>query len=283
MQSFLIADNGATKCKWVLIHQGKKKECQTEGLSPYLMSSNQIATIIQQFVEAQIPDIKIDAVHFYGTGLFAPKNVEMMQSVLSQIFPDAILEINHDMMAVARATCGHAEGIACILGTGSNSCFYDGKEITKMRTGIGYILGDEGSGAYLGRKVLQYYLYKTFEDELLANFEHRFHTDHLEIIENVYRKPLANRYLASFAVFLAENRGHYMIENIIEDCLNDFIITHLYKYPEVWNFPVYFSGGVANAYRDVLEDLCVSYGIEVGGIYADPMEGLIQYHREKNQ
>ena len=181
-------------------------------------------------------------------------------------------------MAAARAVCGHEKGVACILGTGSNSCYYNGKNIAKNSPGIGYVLGDEGSGAYLGKKVLQYYLYDTFDEDLRARFDARFVTTTSEILDNVYKKPLPNRYMASFALFLAENRGHFMIENIIEDGLNDFFFQHLCKYNEVWKYPVHFVGSVASGFKDVLEQLCSSYEFELGKILKNPMEGLVKYH-----
>jgi N-acetylglucosamine kinase-like BadF-type ATPase len=181
-------------------------------------------------------------------------------------------------MAAARAVCGTEKGIACILGTGSNSCYYDGKKIIKNSPGLGYVLGDEGSGAYLGKKVIQYYLYGTFDDELRGRFDLTYMTNAAEILENVYKKPLPNRYLAGFAKFLVENRGHYMIENIIEDGLNDFFFSHLCKYNEVWKYPVSFAGSVAFGFKDVLQQLCNSYEFELGNVMKNPMEGLIEYH-----
>ncbi len=144
--------------------------------------------------------------------------------------------------------------------------------------GLGYVLGDEGSGAYLGKRVLQYYLYNTFDDELRGRFDVTYLTNSAEILENVYKNPLPNRYLASFVMFLAENRGHYMIENIIEDCLNDFFFTHLCKYKEVWSYPVNFVGSVAFGFKDVLQELCNSYEFELGKVLKKPMSGLIEYH-----
>jgi N-acetylglucosamine kinase-like BadF-type ATPase len=139
-------------------------------------------------------------------------------------------------------------------------------------------LGDEGSGAYLGKKVIQYYLYNTFDDELRALFDAKFVTTQVEILDNVYKKPLPNRYLAGFTMFLAENRGHYMIENIIEDGLNDFIFQHLCKYNEVWKYPVNFVGSVAYGFKDVIQQLCNSYEFELGNILKNPMQGLVKYH-----
>jgi len=186
--------------------------------------------------------------------------------------------VNTDLMAAARAVCGHEKGIACILGTGSNSCYYNGKNIVKNSPGIGYVLGDEGSGAYLGKKVIQYYLYNTFDEDLRARFDAKFVTTTSEILDNVYKKPLPNRYLASFTLFLAENRGHYMIENIIEDGLNDFFFQHLCKYNEVWKYPVNFVGSVAHGFKDVIEQLCHSYEFELGKVLKNPMEGLVKFH-----
>jgi N-acetylglucosamine kinase-like BadF-type ATPase len=144
--------------------------------------------------------------------------------------------------------------------------------------GLGYVLGDEGSGAYLGKKVLQYYLYKTFDEELNSRFNSKFNTNNATILENIYKKPLPNRYLASFAIFLAENRGHFMIENIIEDGINDFFFQHISSYKESRKLPVHFVGGVAHGYRDVIEDLCNTYELELGSILKNPMEGLVKYH-----
>ena len=148
----------------------------------------------------------------------------------------------------------------------------------KNSPGIGYILGDEGSGAYLGKKVIQHFLYNTFDEEIMARFEKQFKTTPVEILETVYKQPLAHRYLASFAIFLAENRGHYMIENIIEDGLNDFFFTHIYKYKESWTYPINFIGSIAFGFKDVLQDLCKTYELELGRVLKTPMKGLIEYH-----
>jgi N-acetylglucosamine kinase-like BadF-type ATPase len=205
-------------------------------------------------------------------------NVEMISRSLASVFDKAQIEVSDDMLAAARALNGHKEGLACNLGTGSFAVYYDGKTIAKQAPGIGYILGDEGSGAYLGKKVLQYYLYNTFDEELRYKFEKRYSASPVDILENVYRKPLANRYMATFCLFLSENRGHYMIENIIEDGLNDFFFTHLCKFSESWKNPIHFVGGVAFAFHDIIEQLCHSYEFEQGKILKGAMEGLIQYH-----
>ena len=226
----LIADSGATKAEWCLLNNGKKKTIFTQGISPYFLSTEQITALLTKELLPKLKNVRIDEVYYYGTGCANPANAQSVKKAIRKIIPAKKIEVTHDLMAAARALCGREKGIACILGTGSNSCFYNGKKIVKNSPGLGYVLGDEGSGAYLGKKVIQYYLYGTFDDELRGRFDLTYTTNASEILENVYKKPLPNRYLAGYARFLADNRGHYMIENIIEDGLNDFFFYHLCKY-----------------------------------------------------
>jgi glucosamine kinase len=270
--AILLADSGATKCEWCLVESRKKTRVMfTQGISPYFLDTTQIEAIIRTELLPQLRKASVDAVYYYGTGCANPANARIVKKAIQKVF-------THDLMGAARALCGKTKGIACILGTGSNSCYYNGKQIVKNSPGLGYVLGDEGSGAYLGKKVLQYQLYNTFDEDLQYKFQDRYKTDMIEILENVYKKPLPNRYLASFSLFLSENRGHYMIENIIEDGLNDFFFNHLCKYGEIWKLPVHFVGGIAWAFRDVLKELSCSYEFELGTILKNPMEGLIKYH-----
>jgi len=278
MQTILIADSGSTKCEWCLLINGKKKKIITPAISPYFVSQEEILKILTKELLPKLKNTAIQAVYFYGTGLLDLNNVKSMKQVLTQLFTKAAIEVNHDLMGAARALCGTSKGIACILGTGSNSCYFNGKKIEKNSPGLGFILGDEGSGAYLGKKVIQYYLYKTFDEDLKNRFEKRFNETHESILFNVYKKPLPNRYLATFALFLAENRGHFMIENIIEDGLNDFFFTHLNKYKESWTKPIHFIGSIAFGFRDVLNELCNDYELELGKVLKTPMPGLIEYH-----
>ncbi len=279
MSVTLIADSGATKAEWCLLNNGKKKTLFTQGISPYFLNTDQIAELVTKELAGHLRKLTVERLYYYGTGCSNIENAKSIKHALTRVFPQAAVNVNTDLMAAARAVCGHEKGIACILGTGSNSCFYNGKNIVKNSPGIGYVLGDEGSGAYLGKKVLQYYLYDTFDEDLRARFDARFVTTTSEILDSVYKKPLPNRYMASFALFLAENRGHYMIENIVEDGLNDFFFQHLCKYNEVWKFPVHFVGSVAFGFKDVLEQLCGSYQFELGKVLKNPMEGLVKYHR----
>ena len=281
MSSILIADSGATKAEWCLVNNGKRKTVFTTGISPYFLTTEAISELVQQELMPKIKNAAIDAVFFYGTGCANPDNAKSVKKALQRVFSLAKVTVNTDLMAAARALCGDGKGIACILGTGSNSCYYNGKTIVKNSPGIGYVLGDEGSGAYLGKKVIQYYIYDTFDEDLRSRFDAKYITTPVEILDNVYKKPLPNRYLASFTMFLAENRGHFMIENIIEDGLNDFFFQHLNKYNEIWKYPVNFVGSVADGFKDVIQNLCASYEFELGTILKNPMQGLVKYHKEK--
>jgi glucosamine kinase len=274
----LIADSGSTKTEWCLLNGKKKTIFTSQGMSPYFINAIQMENIIKLEVLPALKKIPVEEIYYYGTGCGNPVNVKMVKKVLKNIFPGALIIVDTDVAGAAKALCGNEKGIACILGTGSSCCYYNGKRIVKNSPGLGYILGDEGSGAYLGKKVIQYYLYNTFDEDLRARFDAKFVTNTNEILNAVYKQPLANRYLASFAIFLAENRGHYMIENIIEDGFNDFFYTHIYKYSESWKLPVHFTGGIAFGFKDVLAQMCSSYQLQLGNVLRNPMEGLIQYH-----
>ena len=275
----LIADSGSTKAEWCVLGSGRKKTIFTEGMSPYFLDSAQISELIKTQLLPGLKNLKVDEIYFYGTGCKNLENSKNVRKALLKNFPASHVEVDHDLMGAARALCGHEKGLACILGTGSNSCYYNGKKILKNSPGLGYVLGDEGSGAYLGKKVLQYFLYNTFDEDLRSRFDAKYVTNVSEILDNVYKKPLANRYLASFALFLAENRGHFMIENIIEDGLNDFFFSHICKYGESWKYPIHFVGSVAYGFRDIILELASSYEFTIGKIIKNPMEGLVEYHQ----
>lgn len=276
----LIADSGSTKTEWCLLKNHNKTLFTTQGMSPYFVNSSQAENIIQNEVIPFFKKNKVDEIFFYGTGCKNPANIQMFKNVFKKLFRDSKVTVDNDLSGAAKALCGDEKGIACILGTGSNSCYYNGKKIVKNSPGLGFILGDEGSGAYLGKKVIQHYLYNIFDEELRARFDAKFVTTDSEILESVYKKPLPNRYLASFVAFLTENRGHYMIENIIEDGINDFFYTHIISYKESPKLPIHFTGGVAFGFREVVKQLCLNYDLQPGTFLRTPMEGLIKYHKE---
>lgn len=274
----LIADGGSTKTEWCLLDGRKKKTIITQGISPYFLTTTDIQTIITGKVVPELRACLPDEVYFYGTGCSSMANAKLVSRALKNVFKSAHIEVTSDLLGAAKALCGDEKGIACILGTGSNSCYYNGKKIVKNSPGLGYVLGDEGSGAYLGKRVIQHYLYNTFDEDLMDRFLAKFNTNSGSILEAVYKGLLPNRYMASYTIFLAENRGHYMIENIIEDGFNDFFFNHVYKYSESWTLPIHFTGSVAYGFRDVLKEICSSNELQLGRVIGNPMEGLIKYH-----
>ncbi len=274
----LIADSGSTKAVWCLMDGVKNRKIITQGISPYFLNQQQAEEILEKELKPKVKNSAPDEIWYYGTGCSNPANVLLIKRALQKTFPAAKITVDHDLMGAAKALCGTDKGIACILGTGSNSCYYNGKKIMKNSPGLGFILGDEGSGASLGKKVLQYYLYNTFDPDLMDRFNAAYNTTSVEILEAVYRQPLPNRYLAQYAAFLAENRGHFMIENIIEDSFNDFFFNHICKYKESWTLPIHFIGSVAYGFKDVLKDLCQSYELQLGKVMKSPMDGLVKFH-----
>jgi N-acetylglucosamine kinase-like BadF-type ATPase len=278
MSLILIADSGSTKTEWCLVDGKKKLNVVTQGISPYFLDAAQITTIIREELLPGLKNKQPDELYYYGTGCSNPANVALVKKAIKAVFKNSKIVVDHDLAGAAKALCGDQKGVACILGTGSNSCFYNGSKIVKNSPGLGYVLGDEGSGTYLGKKVLQYYLYNTFDPDLMDRFKAAYQTSPNEILDAVYKQPLPNRYLAGFAGFLAENRGHFMVENIIEDGFNDFFYHHIYKYRESWTHPIHFVGSIAWGFKDVLKEMCHSYELQLGKVLKNPMEGLISYH-----
>ncbi len=278
--SYLIADSGSTKTDWCLLRKNKKPvHFATRGINPYLESADSIAVMLQD----EIPAISLkhvpDFICYYGAGAASKEKQQQLKGLLKTHFNVATVEVESDMMAAARALCGDNKGIVCILGTGSSSCYYDGKKIKERQPSLGYIAGDEGSGNHMGKRVLQYYTYGTFDTQLKMDFELRFGDDISKIVHKLYHEPYPNRYLASFVTLLSENRGHYMVENIIEDCLNDFFQVSILKYRQSWRKPLFFSGSIAFHFRDIITSLCHQYELEEGVVQQSPMDGLIKYYK----
>lgn len=274
----LIADSGSTKTEWCLLNGKKKTVFITTGMSPYFLNGSQMISIIEREVLQVLKRAKIQELYYYGTGCGNEGNLRMVKKVLQQCFQGVSIEIDTDITGAARALCGNQKGVVCILGTGSSACYYNGRRIVKNSPGLGYILGDEGSGAYMGKKVIQHYLYEIFDEDLRARFDAKFVTSPSEILNSVYKEPFANRFLSGFALFLAENRGHYIVENIIEDSLTEFFNAHVFKFNEIRKVPVHFTGGVAFGFRDVLQQMIAANNLISGNILRNPMDGLIRYH-----
>lgn len=283
MTSLLLVESGSSKTDWCFISPNQEsKRYQTSGLNPYHRSEKDCHRVLKEELHLTQEFLDIDLkIIFYGAGVKQEDKAQIIRKVLHQHFETEAIEIHTDLLAAAKATCGNDKGMVCILGTGSNSGYYNGEEIAHQNPSLGYIIGDEGSGTFLGKKVLQYYYYNTFDEELRAAFESKFSPNLSEILHKVYQEPMGNRYLASFALFLKENRNHFMVENILEDAFIDFHQRHILKYRQSWQHPIHFVGSIAFEFRDVLLNLQEQYGLETGKIIKSPLSGLIAYHQEQ--
>jgi glucosamine kinase len=280
-KNILLVESGSTKTDWCLIQNGKAKHYKTQGINPFFLTQSEIIEIFEKELTINTDKIQVDEIFYYGSGIANSEKKDNLIKCLRYHFGTRKITVESDMLAAALATCGNEKGIAVILGTGSNSCYFDGRKMAEKQVSLGYVMGDEGGGNHLGRKVLQYHLHSIFDKDISAAFDLKFKMTPAEILESVYRKPFPNRFLAQFAAFCFEHRGQYQIENIIEDALNDFFINHLIRYKYVEKVPVHFNGSISYECRDVLENLCFQYNITLGKILKSPMEGLIQYYKQQ--
>jgi glucosamine kinase len=280
-KSILLAESGSTKTDWVLLNGNRAKHFNTQGINPYFLNQQEILDILEQELGINADKVQLDQIIFYGSGIANSDKKDLLVKCLRYHFGIKNIVVESDMLAAAQASCQHTKGIAVILGTGSNSCYYNGKAIAAKQVSLGYVLGDEGGGNHIGKKLIQHYLYGIMDDELQAQFEKSFKYTQAELLEHIYRKPFPNRFLAKFAAFCFQHRGHYLIENILEDCLNDFFTTHLIKYKQAWQVPIHFCGSVSYEARDIIAQLCYQYNLQLGNIIKSPMAGLIPFYKNK--
>lgn len=278
MPIILIAESGSTKTDWVLLGATKRPiKYKTSGINPYLQTSFEINALLSH--ELKLKKYQPEEVFFYGAGINDKKKTAELKNILQAFFRTKKVEVKSDMVAAARGLCLNEKGVVAILGTGSNSCYFNGKNIKSQNPSLGYILGDEGSGNHMGKRVIRYYAYNTFDEELKTAFEQQYGDDLNEILHKIYKEPFPNRYMASFAPFLAQNRGHYMIENIIEDSLNEFFHNHILKYRESWKHPIHFTGSIAYEFKDVIETICEQCNLNLGKVEKSPLKGLLNFHK----
>jgi len=274
----LIADSGTTKTDWRLTCKGATIGAfKTSGVNPYFQTEDEITAAIDGELFSQFADYEqITHLFFYGAGCTPEKNA-MMSKVFSRLFPNAATSIFSDLMAAAHALCGREAGIACIMGTGSNSCFYDGAAIVKNIPPLGYILGDEGGGVSLGRRLVSDILKDMTSPTLKKKFFDKYQLTAAQIIECVYRQPFPNRFLAGFSPFLAENLAEPEIYGIVYDCFKSFFVRNVMKY-DYKSYPAHFAGSVAANYLPVLKQVAADTGVKIGKIHKSPLEGLIEYY-----
>lgn len=274
----LIADSGSTKTDWCVAERGKcLSRIATRGINPFFQSEEEIADGLRHTLCPQLPETRWEAVHFYGAGCIHDKAETVRRALARCLKSPQRLEVNTDMLAAARALCGHSEGIACILGTGSNSCFYDGRTIAANVSPLGFILGDEGSGAVLGKLLVGNLLKNQLPAGLKEAFLQRFALTPTDIIDRVYRRPFPNRFLASLSPFLAEHIEIPEIQRLVVTSFKDFIRRNVMQY-DYRQHPVHFTGSVAFHYKKPLEQAASETGIRLGRVVQSPMEGLMEFH-----
>jgi len=275
----LIADSGTTKTEWCLITDDSTTEILvTPGINPFYQEVENIAAILQkEFYAAKI----FDAIYFYGAGCINKEKQEVVRKSLLQVFEADHIFIGTDLLAAAHSLCQNQSGVACILGTGSNSCYYNGSEIVDNVSPLGFILGDEGSGAVLGKKLIGDILKKQLPQSLINDFFETYHTTPAEILENVYKKPFPSRYLADFTKFLSKNIKYPEIENIVISSFREFVTRNLLQYPEIEKMPIHFTGSIAFHFEVQLRKAIEEQHLILGNIEQAPMKGLIRYHNSK--
>ncbi len=278
----LIADCGSSKIDWCLCdaNMPETKRFSTPGMNAMMLTCEEMTRRLGEELAPEINETAgvITNVYFYGAGCISPKVCGSVASALSAYIPKANIEVYSDLLAAARALCGHKPGIACIMGTGSNSCYYDGEKIVDNVSPLGYILGDEGSGAVLGRRLVGDVLKGQLPAELCVRFLEQNHLDRLGIIERVYRQPGANKFLASLSPFLLENIECPQVRSIVESEFDAFFVRNIKHYG--YNTPVNFVGSIAYHYRPLLEEAAARHGFGVGTVLKAPMAGLVEYHTE---
>ena len=276
----LIADCGSTKIDWCVVSHGEVKlQVFTSGINALLMPEDQIRETLAKELAPQVASFDIDQVYYYGAGcLFEDICANVRRAIKANIPSAEVIEVHSDLLAAARALCGDNEGIACIMGTGSNSCYYDGKEIVDNVSPLGYILGDEGSGAVLGKLLVGDVLKKQLPEALCEKFLAENNLDRQKIIENVYKKPAANRFLASLTPFLIKNIEEPAVHRLVLNAFKAFFVRNIENYKNYKELPVCFVGSIAFYYREVLEEAAKSLDIKIGTVIKSPMEGLVKYH-----
>ena len=275
----LIIDAGSTKTEWVVLDgEGVEDHITLGGFNPNYNDSNVFMDILYKDLPKDFP--AVDAVYYYGSGCGSEANREDVAQYLKVRFKEAqVVKVTHDLMAVCHALLGREKGVACILGTGANSCLYDGNEVIGQGVSLGYLVGDEGSGCYIGRKVARAYFYDLMPLELKLSFEQIYHLEIKDFIHNVYHENGASRYLAQFAKFAGEQQQHPYMRQLVKECFEEFIQHFVLRYQDCHSLPISFVGSVAFYFQELLKECLETKDLRLGIIMQSPMEGLIKYYQ----
>lgn len=273
----LLADSGSTKTDWALARNGSLvKQITTEGINPFFQTEEEISRIVHERLMPALDGAMPHEVHFYGAGCAFPEKNRLVEQAITRHLPVPV-EIGSDLLGAARSLCGRRPGIACIMGTGSNSCYYDGQTIAANVSPLGYVLGDEGSGAVLGRLLVGDCLKNQLSAPLKEAFFKRFDLTPQLILERVYKQPFPNRFLASLSPFLIEHIDEPCIHRLVLNSFKSFFTRNVMQY-DYRGVKVHFTGSIAYYYREVLDEAARALQIELGHIVRSPLEGLVTYH-----
>jgi N-acetylglucosamine kinase-like BadF-type ATPase len=279
MANILVADSGSTKTHWVLVEGEKKYDpFITTGINPFYQDTESIVKTIRPILEQQVP-VYPDHIFFYGAGCGNQKQ-EIVINALKQVFPASQIFVGSDLLGAARSLCQNNSGIACILGTGSNSCYYDGKDIVSHVSPLGYILGDEGSGAVIGKKLVSDILKNQLPEKVSQLFFENYKVDVNSILDSAYKQPFPNRYFAQFTRFISENIQIPELENIVLESFDDFITRNVLQYEQIRSTEINFTGSIAYYFKRQLIMSLNKFGLNPSVITKAPLENLIEYHNK---
>lgn len=279
---FIVVESGSTKADWMVVNDGVKTAYNTKGFNPYFHSKEDILLELHDHLELDLLKDKVEQLFFYGAGCSSPHLNQIIEKGLAAFFTKAAIYVNHDLAASAYACYNGKPEIACILGTGSNSCYYDGNSIKEEVPALSYVLGDEGSGCYLGKQLLSDYLYKRLPDAISGDLEAQQVTKEV-IFENVYRKPDANVYIASFMKTIIHHKNLSYTQRLIESAFQAFLDVHVKCFANYRDVEVNFVGSVASLLQDELHEVCEKNGIRIGRIIRRPLEHLVNYHEKLDE
>lgn len=279
--NILIADSGSTKTAWIYTDQNTRKQFTTGGANPFFRSTEDM---VREWKESPVDQLrgKVSQVYFYAAGVVNDEKAEVIKKALLVFFPDAVVRAESDLLAAAHATLGTKSGIACILGTGSNSCLYNGKEIIAHVPPLGFILGDEGSGAVLGRQLVGDYLKKTMPEELRNQFSQSYRIEYGEFLNRVYRQEKPNMFLAGFVPFLKKNINHAYCADLAENAFDLFVERNVSQYSGYENQPISFAGSVAYHFQEQLKSVFLKRNLKLGEIVKEPLINLMNHHLQQH-
>jgi N-acetylglucosamine kinase-like BadF-type ATPase len=277
----LIAESGSTKTHWLLVNGGKKNtEFTSRGLNPYVQKRELICEIIKEEVAPHLQELDIADIHFYGAGCSTDENKKIIYSCLKSFFHKSNIHVEHDLLAAARAGFTGETAIVAILGTGSNACIYDGKDTISVLPNLGYILGDEGSGAHMGKILIKDFLYRKMPFELSEKLRVEYNFDRDIILDHIYKLPSPNRWLASFSFFIREHIKEEYFVNLIRNYFREFFDIHISSLQSgSKKYPIHAIGSIAFHYQDYLKETAAEFGFEIGKIVKSPMDELAKYHK----